>query len=115
MDRRRSGEGDINNKQPQRPKFAGPGQNVFDPTENFVHRDNSAYLAELSMHNQALFLRPTQMGKTNLLQLADMVYDKKNDQSLHLALPHDARSMFVLTLDFLSVDSVEDVDQGVRD
>lgn len=115
MDRKRSGEGDINNKQPQRPKFAGPGQNVFDLTENFVHRDNSACLAELSMHNQALFLRPTQMGKTNLLQLADMVYDKKNSQSLHVALPHDARSMFVLTLDFLYVDSVEDVDQGVRD
>ena len=112
--RSRSGIPDNNNKNNNnsktvlKPKFAGASHNVFDASANFVFRDNSSCLVELSSSNQALFLRPTQMGKTSLLTLANMIYNKKNTIQLHPAVqfqPPDAKSMFVLGIDFLRVDT----------
>lgn len=117
MSRKRSGDQGTNSKA-QKPRFAGANHNVFEEDADFVFRDNSPCLEQLSEQVQVLFLRPTQMGKTSLLTLADMMYNKRSTQCPAVEFqPPDARSMFVLSVDFLRVDAVGDasaVDDSVK-
>lgn len=117
MSRKRSGDEVVNKS--RRPKFAGANQDVFDEMADFVYRDNSFCLEKLASQHQALFLRPTQMGKTSLLTLANVIYNKNDSQELTVAFqPHDAKSMFVLSIDFLEVAGAGDaqtVDGEVRE
>ena len=103
MSRKRSTD-EIAKESSKRPKFAGANQDVFDETADFIYRDNSFCLELLASQHQALFLRPTQMGKTSLLTLANVLYNKNDRQEPKVAFrPPDAKSMFVLSIDFLEV------------
>jgi hypothetical protein len=75
---------------------------IFGDVEDMIIRDNSAFLSKFD--RQTLFTRPTQMGKSTFLSLANMVYDRNATAPQRLAsVPDDANSYFVFHVDFLSV------------
>lgn len=93
----------------RRPKFAGANQYVF--SGGFERRDTSVCLEQLAYHDQAIFLGPTQMGKTSLLTLANALYDKNDPEEVDVAFkPRDTKSMYVLSFDILQVPMAVDAE-----
>jgi hypothetical protein len=87
-------------KKPKFPQTGGMGWIFGD--EDMIIRDNSAFLSRFS--RQTLFTRPTQMGKSTLLSLANMVYNRNATAPQSLAsVTNDANSYFVFHVDFLLV------------
>ena len=98
-------------RQPQinkRVRFPEAGQlaEIFlQPVDSgLVVRNNTEYLAE--MDKLTLFTRPTQMGKSTLLSLAEMVFDKNESAPPDVAkgVPRNERNAgYVILFDFLAV------------
>lgn len=78
---------------------------IFKDDSDLTVRDNTGYLA--NMAKTTLFTRPTQMGKTTLLSVAEMVYSKKSTTPLKAAaidIPETQRNAaYVVKFDFLRV------------
>ena len=88
-----------------RPRFPRAAQlaDIFNQTDLIV-RDNTEYLAK--MRKTSLFTRPTQLGKSTLLSLAEMVYSKRKIAPPHVArtVPNEQRNAgYVIRFDFLEV------------
>ena len=78
--------------------------------DGMVVHDNVEYLN--AMAKLAIFTRPTQMGKSTLLSLAEKVYSK-NETAPDIAavvIPEDQRNAgYVLRLNFLEFDDAVDL------
>ena len=91
----------------KRPRFPEASQlaEIFDEDSGLVVRDNTEYLA--NMKKLSVFTRPTQLGKSTLLSLAEMVYSKKKTAPPEVAknIPAQERNAaYVVQFDFLNVD-----------
>ena len=99
---------DGSNKRPRFPKATDLAV-IFEEMDNgMVVRDNSKYLAKLD--KSTLFTRPTQLGKSTLLALAELVYSKTETapETIAVSVPaHERNSCYVIRFDFLNVFSSE--------
>ena len=93
-------------KLPCFPRAAQLADIFYQVDDGMIVRDNVAYLN--AMAKLTLFTRPTQMGKSTLLSLAEKVYSK-NETAPEIAsevIPEDQRNTgYVLRLNFLDFPS----------
>lgn len=84
-----------------RPMFPEPGGDFYSASfKKYQFRDNSLCLQRLC--NQAIFLRPSQLGKSSLLYLAYLIYDKKKRCPNFIKFqPEDKNTRYVLRVNFL--------------
>jgi hypothetical protein len=71
--------------------------------EATVHRDNSAILSLFTDYNSLVFTRPSQLGKTTLFSLAELLFSKNRKGATGLAYvppAHLKNSCYVLRVNF---------------
>lgn len=110
---------DDNEEGHQAPLILFPEASDYPFNDKFVFRDNSMFLRGLG--TQALFLRPTQMGKSSFFALANRLYNKKLDpaqrpQVQFLSNVANTNTMYVFDLDFLLVggNTLEAIDASIK-
>ena len=106
----------------KRPRFpeASNLAEIFEGGDNkFTVRDNTAYLAKVA--KLSLFTRPTQLGKSTFLSLAEMVYSKDKNSPAEIAkhvADEERNAGYVIKFDFLrvvvSMDSSKDWKENLR-
>lgn len=100
-----------------KPLFPEGDASLYSNTvKRFEFRDNSECLSQLG--DQSLFLRPTQMGKSSLLDLAYFVYDKKTTCPDYIKFqPDDKNSKFVFNVSFMAAcgNDARTIDENVLD
>ena len=100
-----------------KPLFPEGDASLYSNTaKRFEFRDNSEFLSQLG--DQSLFLRPTQMGKSSLLDLAYFVYDKKTTCPDYIKFqPVDKNSKFVFNVSFMAAcgNDAQSIDENVLD
>ena len=91
----------------KRPRFPEPSQlaEIFKgDDDDLIFRDNTEYLAK--MDKLSLFTRPTQLGKSTFLSLAELVYGKKKKAPSEVAksvAAQERNAGYVVKFDFLLV------------